>query len=380
MWRGGRMADSRCMARTEDAMLEHFARRSVVELEPYGWEAPNTTIAARHNLPLADVLRFDLNTMPGRPRWWRAAMAAACDADDPQEYADPSYAALTRLLGDYCGVDAAQVLVGAGADEVLAIIAQTFLDPGDAVAVTAPTYPLHALRPQQLGAVVRICPLGAGFAPAVEQLLAAAVGAKLLYLCSPNNPTGNAVDPAVIERIVAGSPCPVVLDEAYAEFVGWSAIPLLARHPHLIVVRTLSKAFALAGMRLGYAIARPEAIELLQRVRPTNSISVVTASIAAAALRDLPAMEANVADIADARAPLAAGLRAAGARVYPSVTNFLLTDWGSPAAAQAVATRLERRGIVVRNYAQHRWLPGHLRITVRSPEQHARLLAALRAG
>jgi histidinol-phosphate aminotransferase len=360
-------------------MLEQFARRSVVELEPYGWEAPNRVIAARHNLPLADVLRFDLNTMPGRPRWWRAAMSAASADDDPQEYADPSYAELTRLLADYCGVDPAQVLVGAGADEVLAIIAQTFLDPGDAVAVTAPTYPLHALRPQQLGAVVRTCPLGAGFAPDAERLLAAAVGAKLLYLCTPNNPTGNAVDPAVVERIVAGSPCPVVLDEAYAEFVGWSAIPLLARHPHLIVVRTMSKAFALAGMRLGYAIASPAAIELLQRVRPTNSISVVTASVAAAALRDLPAMEANVADIADARAPLAAGLRAAGAHVYPSVTNFLLTDWASPAAAQAIATRLERRGIVVRNYAQHRWLPGHLRITVRSPEQHARLLSALRA-
>jgi histidinol-phosphate aminotransferase len=366
------------MARTEDAMLAQFARRSVVELEPYGWEASNAVIAARHNLPLGDVLRFDLNTVAARPRWWQAAMTTARDDDGPQEYADPSYAELTQLLADYCGVDQAQVLVGAGADEVLSIISQTFLDPGDAVAVTAPTYPLHAIRPQQLGAVVRTCPLGAGFAPDVDALLAAAVGAKLLYICTPNNPTGNAVAPAVVERIVAESPCPVVVDEAYAEFVGWSVIPMLARYPQLIVVRTMSKAFAIAGMRLGYAIARPEAIELLQRVRPTNSISVVTARVAAAALRDLPAMEANVADIADAREPLAAGLRAAGARVYPSVTNFLLTDWGSPAAAQEVASRLERRGIVVRNYAQHQWLPGHLRITVRSPEQHARLLAAIR--
>lgn len=360
-------------------MLAQFARRSVVELEPYGWEAPNAVIAARHNLPLADVLRFDLNTVAARPRWWQAAMTTARDDDGPQEYADPSYSELTQLLADYCRVDASQVMVGAGADEVLSIIAQTFLDPGDAVAVTAPTYPLHAIRPQQLGAVVRTCPLGAGFAPDIEALLAAAVGAKLLYICTPNNPTGNAVAPEVIERIVAGSPCPVVVDEAYAEFMGWSAIPMLARYPQLIVVRTMSKAFAIAGMRLGYAVARPEAIELLQRVRPTNSISVVTARVAAAALRDLPSMEANVADIADAREPLAAGLRAAGAKVYPSVTNFLLSDWGSSAAAQEVASRLERRGIVVRNYAQHQWLPGHLRITVRSPEQNARLLAAIRA-
>jgi histidinol-phosphate aminotransferase len=359
-------------------MFEQFARRSVLELEPYGWEASSAAIAARHRLATTDVLRFDLNTIPSPPPSWHAAMTAIRDADGPQEYADPSYAELTHLLAAYCGVDQAQVLVGAGADEILSIIAQTFLDPGDAVVVTAPTYPLHALRPQQLGAIVQTCPLAAGFVPDVEQLLAAATGAKLLYLCTPNNPTGNAFDPAVVERIVAQSPCPVVVDEAYAEFAGWSALPLLARHAHLIVVRTMSKAFALAGMRLGYAIAGPEATALLQRVRPTNSISVVTAHVAAAALRDLPAMEANVADIADARAPLAAGLRAAGTHVYPSVTNFLLTDWGNPAAAQEVATRLERRGIVVRNYAQHPWLPGHLRITVRSPEQNARLLAAIR--
>ena len=198
-----------------------------------------------------------------------------------------------------------------------------------------------------------------------------------MILCTPNNPTGNAFDPATVERIIAESPCPVLLDEAYAEFGDWTGIPLLERYPHLIVVRTMSKAFALAGMRLGYAVAQPEAIDLLARLRPTNSISVVTARIAAAALRDLPAMRANVARIAAARGPLADGLRAAGATVYPSITNFLLSDWGSAEAADAVALRLERRGIVVRNYAQHRWLPGHLRITVRSAEQNARLLAAL---
>jgi histidinol-phosphate aminotransferase len=360
-------------------MFEQFARRSVLELEPYGWEASSAVIAARHQLAPTDVLRFDLNTFPSSPPSWHAAMTAIRDADGPQEYADPSYAELTDLLAAYCGVDQAQILVGAGADEILSIISQTFLDPGDAVVVTAPTYPMHALRPQQVGALVRICRLASRFVPEVEQLLAAAVGAKLLYICTPNNPTGNAFEPAVVERIVAQSPCPVIVDEAYAEFIGWSAVPLLAHYSNLIVVRTMSKAFALAGMRLGYAIARPEAIALLQRVRPTNSITVVTAHVAAAALRDLPAMEANVADIADAREPLAAGLRAAGARVYPSVTNFLLTDWGNSAAAQEIATRLERRGIVVRNYAQHPWLPGHLRITVRSPQQNARLLAAIRA-
>lgn len=360
-------------------MLSHFARRSVVEIEPYGWEAPNTVIAARHQLPAESILRFDLNTVSSAPPSWYAAMTAARDEGGPQEYADPTYDELTRLFGDYLAVNPAQILVGAGADEILAIICQTFLDVGDVVVVTAPTYPVHTLRPQQLGATVRVCPLRADFTPDADALLAAAAGAKLLILCTPNNPTGNAFDPATVERIIAASPCPVLLDEAYAEFGDWSAIPLLDRYPHLMIVRTMSKAFALAGMRLGYAVASAEAIDLLGRLRPTNSISVVTARIAAAALRDLPAMRANVARIAAARGPLAAGLMAAGAAVYPSITNFLLTDWGSPVAADAVAARLERRGIVVRNYAQHPYVPGHLRITVRSAEQNARLLVALRA-
>lgn len=361
-------------------MLAHFARRSVVEIEPYGWEAPNATIAARHRLPAESILRFDLNTVSSAPPSWHAAMTAARDEGGPHEYADPTYDELTHLLGAYLDVAPSQILVGAGADEILSIICQTFLDHGDAVVVTAPTYPVHTLRPQQLGATVRVCPLRADFTPDAAALLAAAAGAKLLILCTPNNPTGNAFDPATVERIIAASPCPVLLDEAYAEFGDWSAIPLLDRYPHLIIVRTMSKAFALAGMRLGYAVAGPEAIALLGRLRPTNSISVVTARIAAAALRDLPAMRANVARIVAARGPLVAGLAAAGATVYPSTTNFLLTAWGRPDAAEAVAARLERRGIVVRNYAQHPWLPGHLRITIRSAEQNERLLIALREG
>ena len=130
----------------------------------------------RHHLPADTILRFDLNTVPSAPPSWHAAMTAARDLGGPQEYADPSYDELTGLLGAYCAVDPAQILVGAGADEILAIICQTFLDRGDAVVVTAPTYPVHTLRPQQLGATVRVCPLDADFNPDAEQLLAAAAG------------------------------------------------------------------------------------------------------------------------------------------------------------------------------------------------------------
>jgi histidinol-phosphate/aromatic aminotransferase/cobyric acid decarboxylase-like protein len=119
-------------------------------------------------------------------------------------------------------------------------------------------------------------------------------------------------------------------------------------------------------------------IEMMNRVRPPNSVSRVTARVGAAALRNIPAMQAQVAAVIAQRDAFAADLRDLGAVVYPSVTNFLLTNWGSPQTAQSIYEWLEARGMVVRNYSAHPLLPGHLRMTVRTEEQNARLLAALR--
>lgn len=359
-------------------MLERLARRQVLDLEPYSWEESSADVAARHGLRVEDVLRFDLNTSPFPPASWDAAMESARIERQPNEYFDTAYVELAGLLSDYGGVSPANLVIGAGADEILDIVCKTFLDNGDSAVIAAPTYSMYAICARQLGAEIRSCPLGPGFAPDIDRLLAAAAGAKLLFLCNPNSPTGNPTIPSELERLVTSAPCMVVVDEAYAEFLGWSAIPLIARYPNLIVVRTLSKAFGLAGMRLGYGVARSEVVTLLNRVRPPNSVSVVTARVAAAALRDVGAMRAQVAALVAAREPFAAALRESGAHTYPSATNFVLTDWGGATKAQAVYDRLERQGIVVRNYATHPLLPGHLRITVRSPEQNARFLAALR--
>lgn len=356
---------------------ERLARRAVLDLEPYAWEASSDEIARRHGLRRGDVLRFDLNTSPFLPAGWAAALDRAELETQPNEYFDTAYAELSRAIASYGGVAPEQLVIGAGADEMLDVIAKTFLDNGDSAVISTPTYSMYAIAAGLMGAIVREVPLGPGFAPDVEGLLSAAAGAKLLFHCNPNSPTGNLTAPVEFERLVTRAPCMVVVDEAYAEFSGWSALPLLERYPHLIVVRTLSKAFAMAGLRLGYGVARPEVAALLNRVRPPNSVSALTAQIGAAALRDPAAMRAHVEALVAAREPFAAGLTAAGARVYPSVTNFLLTDWGSPARARSVYERLERRGIVVRNFADHRLIPGHLRITVRAPEQNARLLGAL---
>lgn len=361
-------------------MLERLTRRTVLDCEPYEWEPSSAVIAARHGLRPRDVIRFDLNTSPFAPASWDAAVEAARLERLPNEYFDPAYLELSDLISAYCDVTPANLAIGTGADEILDMVCKTFLDNGDAAVIAPPTYSFHAIVTRQVGGVVREVPLRApDFALDVDGVLRAAEGAKLVWVCNPNSPTGNAFPPEALRRLLDAAPCFVAIDEAYAEFAGWSAIPLVAQYPHLIVVRTLSKAFGLAGMRLGWAVAQEPVAAMLNRVRPPNSVNVVTARVAAASLRDLDSMRARVAAIVAEREPLANALRAIGAHVYPSVTNFLLTRWGDPATAQGVYDWLEGQGLVVRNFAHHRLIPGHLRITVRAAAENARLLAALAA-
>jgi hypothetical protein len=270
----------------------------------------------------------------------------------PQEYADPTYDELTRLLGGYLGVAPTQILVGAGADEILSIICQTFLDPGDAVVVTAPTYPVHTLRPQQLGATVRVCPLDADFSPDPERLLAAAVGAKLLILCSPNNPTGNAFDPgphrADHRRQLPGRArrgvCGVrrlVRDPAARP------PPAPDRRAHDV------KAFALAGMRLGYAVAGSEAIDLLRASARRTASARDGADRRRRAARppgDARQRRAGRGGAAAAGAGCARRARASTRRC----TNFLLTDWGGRTPPGRSRRGWSGGGSCVRNYAHHR--------------------------
>lgn len=359
-------------------MLERLVRKSVRDIDPYAWELSSEAVAAKHGLRVEDVLRFDLNTSPFPPATWDAAMEAAQRERQPNEYFDTSYAELATLFGEYYGVSTDHLIIGAGADEILDITTKTFLDNRDPVVISVPTYSMYAICAEQMGATVRRVPLKEDFVQDIDGLIAAADGAKLIFHCNPNSPTANATDPAELERLVANAPCVIVVDEAYAEYTGWSAVPLIAKYLNLVVVRTMSKAFGMAGMRLAAGVASPPIIDMMNRVRPPNSVSRVTARVGAAALRDLDAMRANVATVIAEREPFTDALWELGIHVYPSVTNFVLTRWESPAVAQEAYDFLESRGMVVRNFSQHPLLPGHLRLTVRTAEQNARLFTALK--
>jgi histidinol-phosphate aminotransferase len=250
---------------------------------------------------------------------------------------------------------------------------------------------MYRVITEQRGATVTAVPrLGAaeGYAIDLPAVRAAARTAALIWLCSPNNPTAlpepdgaieALLDVLAVDALTDGRAAPiVVLDEAYAEFVDRSLVGLRERHPNLIVVRTASKAYGLAGLRVGFGIARPEVIARLNPFRPPGSVSTVSVTVVTEALLDPTAAAANIERVVRERDRLETALTALGWSVGPSVTNFLLVDLGSPERATTIAEGLLRHGLVPRTFPAGHPLASHLRLTVRAPGENDRLIEAAR--
>ena len=358
----------------------------------YSWEATDEEVAARYGMPVEEVVRFDLNTSPAPPALVANLLAAGRFDTPLSEYPPSDYRRLIAAAAARYGVAPDELLVGAGADEILDIIAKVLIPPAGRAVIPTPSYAMYRVLTEQRGANVMAVPRqgpGAGYAMDVDAVRGAAAEADLVWLCSPNNPTGLPEPDGAIERLLDGiaadavavgrDPAPVVLDEAYAEFVDRSLVGLRERFPNLIVIRTASKAYALAGLRVGFAIARPEVIARLNPYRPPGSVSTVSVTIVTEALLDPEAATVNITRVEGERERLRVGLTDAGWSVGPSVTNFLLVDFGSVERAAAVAEGLLQRGLVPRTFPSTHPLADHLRLTVRSPEEDDRLLAAARA-
>jgi len=359
------------------ADVRRLARPTVLAIEPYAWESSNLEIAARFGLRPEDVIRFDTNTSPLPPPCLSAVLRTVQAEPQVNEYFDSSYTALVEALCEYTSASPENLVIGAGADEILDIIAKTFLDPGDIVVVPTPTYAMYRIVSQFLGAKVRHVPPRLDLSFDIDAVIAAAAGAKLIFLCNPNNPTGMRLPSVEIERLVRAVECMVVVDEAYAEFSGDSVVPLVTTFPRLIVVRTLSKAFSLAGARVGYLVAATEVVNLANRVRPPNSVSYISAALGEAAARDQASMRANVASLIAERNWLSDELTQLGVEPVPSSTNFVLVKLPSPSVAARVHASCLRQGLVLRSYESNQALRSYLRITARLREHDQRLVNTL---
>jgi len=360
----------------------------------WSWEATNEEVAARYGVPVDEVVRFDLNTSPAPPALATALLASGPFETSLSEYPPSDYRRLVEAAAARYDVGPDELLVGAGADEILDLVAKAFLPAGSAAVIPTPTYAMYRVLTEQRAArVIPVARRGPSEGWAVDaSAVRAAVsgsGSTVVWLCSPNNPTALPEPDGAIEGLLQGlladahaegrTPPAVVLDEAYAEFVGRSLAGLRTDYPMLIVVRTASKAYALAGLRVGFAVARPEVIAALSPYRPPGSVSTVSVTLVTEALRDPGILEANLERVEAERARLSEGLRALGWEVGPSVTNFVLVDLGTPEQAASAAEGLLRHGLVPRTFPADHPLAAYLRLTVRDPAEDDRLLAAARS-
>ncbi len=350
----------------------------------YTWEPSNAAIAARYGLRPQDILRFDTNTSPVAPDWLPEALRGPFDPS-LNEYPNSSYAELTAAAAAYAGVEPQELIVGAGADELLDLVAKAYLPAGAGALIPIPTYPMYGvLTSQRAARIVSVPRMSAaeGFALDAAAITARLSDVRVVWLCSPNNPTGASDSRERLEAVLGAAaqqhdPPLVVADEAYHEFSGETIVSWRERFRNLLVVRTVSKAFGLAGVRVGFGIGDRSVIERLERVRPPGSISTVSAQVAARALRGPQYALSNARALNLEREWLAEQLARAGWQPLPSVTNFLLVRIGDQTAAEQAAELLLRAGIVPRTFGPANPLRGHLRLTVRSRAENERLLATI---
>jgi histidinol-phosphate aminotransferase len=362
-----------------------LAAEGVLGLQPYVPGKPVSELEREYGVRNSIKLASNENPLGPPPASLRAIDAALGDL---ALYPDGAAFELKAALGKHLAVDPAQITVGNGSNELLSLVAETFLTPATEAVHSQFAFLVYALSVQATGATARIAPanppdhaqpLGHDLA-AMRRLVGPAT--RLVFIANPNNPTGTWLG-AVELRAFIGSLPPhvlVVLDEAYGEYVEGTDWPdtlrWLDEFPKLIITRTFSKMYALAGLRVGYSVSHPEIAGLLNRVRQPFNVNSLAQVAARAALDDTVHVTRSRQLNAAGLSQLSAGLRALGWQPIPSAGNFVLVDTGGPALPWY--EKLLRAGVIVRPVANY-GLPNHLRITVGLPEQNERLLSALRS-
>jgi len=357
------------MGRVTVSLSDLPLRDDLRGLTPYG--APQA--------PLAVALNVNENTHPVPDDVASDILDdIAVALRDVNRYPDREFTALREGFAEYLGhgLDASQIWAGNGSNEVLQHILQAFAGPGRTVFGFAPTYSMYPLLTQGTGGRWVAGERQPDYTITVEDAVAQVIDADpdVIMLCTPNNPTGTPLGLDVIEAVYEASRGIVVVDEAYQEFApreSASALTLLEGRPRLAISRTMSKAFAFAGARVGYLAADPAFIDALRLVRLPYHLSALTQAAAVAALRNAPTMLGMVDEIVEQRDRITATLEALGYEPHESWSNFVL--FGGVADPQATFQALYERGVLVRDVG----IANHLRVTAGTEAETTAFLDAL---
>ncbi|MBF6605847.1 MAG: histidinol-phosphate transaminase [Chloroflexi bacterium] len=306
----------------------------------------------------------------------RAVEAARTALESAERYPDGGSSLLRARLAERHGVAPDQILLGTGSDETFYLLTRAYLEPGRRAVMAAPPYGIHAVAARSMGAEIVLVPLR-DHTHDLEAMAAAAVAQGCVFVANPHNPTGTAVRPddlrAFVERVP--SDCMVVVDEAYYEFmdpaIRLTAVDLLDRHPSLVVTRTFSKAYGLAGLRVGYAIASAAVLEPVERIRPPFNVTAISLAAAAAALEDAAHVEMTVRETAVAMSVLVDACDRVELGYVPSQANFLLVE-----DRDSWPVALLAEGITVRPGATL-GVPGWARVSLGRPDDMRRVVGVI---
>ena len=359
---------------TDQQDIRSLVRPHLLQMPGYEPIEPIDVMAKRLGLSPDQISKLDGNENPYGPSPRVAERLAAYQHF--HIYPDPAQRAVRGAIGEYVGVDSEQIVLGTGSDEILDLAATLFLSPGDTLVNCPPTFGVYEYLGEVYNARVINVPRNEDFTldvPALENVLRS--GAKLLYLASPNNPTGNLFPREQLLRILE-YPVAVVVDEAYAEFSGQSTVDLVGQRGNLIVARTFSKWAGLAGLRAGYAVIPPELVETVWKVKVPYNLSVASEQAILASLEDKQTLLDNVRRIVEERDRMFQRLeKLPFLRPYPSAGNYILCEVRG-VSARDVRDNLRRRGILIR-YFDTPSLRNCVRISVGKPHDTDRVIEAM---
>ena len=355
------------------SVAEHIAR-----LKPYVPGKPIEEV--QRELGLTDVIKLASNENPLGPSP-HAIAALTAVASGVALYPEGSAPALRHAVAKLTGMPPDTLVFGNGSDEVLHLLAMTFLQPGDEIVQGDPSFAMYEIYASQCAAVPVKVPLR-NFTHDLEAMADAITPrTRLLFVANPNNPTGTFVAQPAIERFLERVPPEVVVvfDEAYAEYVSHpdkpDLRPYITAGRNVVVLHTFSKAYGLAGLRVGYGIMRPEIAEILNRMRSPFNVNLPAQAAAVAALEDAEHIVRAVALNAKGRDYFCREFTAMGLTYVPSEANFVLVDTGRD--SREVFDKLQRMGVIIRAGAGL-GLPTHIRVTTGTMPQNERFIAAFR--
>ncbi|HKW32683.1 MAG TPA: histidinol-phosphate transaminase [Candidatus Acidoferrum sp.] len=289
----------------------------------------------------------------------------------------PEYQKPTERLARYFGVSPEELLLTNGGDDALRVFFDTFVEPGTSILICEPTFPMYRYWAEIAGAQVRALCYGGNMEFPIEQVLAEVrKNPRVLFIANPNNPTGTLIGEKELRCILeAATQTVVVMDEAYAEFSDFTALPWIHKYPQLFIARTFSKVAGLASLRLGAVIGCGDSLALVRRAMPPFPVNLAALVATAAAIGDSARMRAYVAEVKRLRVWVAEELCELGVKTYPSAGNFLLADFGP--TGPALFRKLEVKGILLRDRSKDMG-SGFVRITMGTAAEMRQLLKTIR--